>query len=149
MYKFFIESFKKIINRYSDDFIDKLNKSLEDKFIKDDLMGKALEGEKVEEVNIELKMLVEKVCREAISIDDTSNKDHIRNDFERYVKELDDEEYFDESNKEVLFQRFKIFVEGYKKYISKQISIGEKYILQQVGRVSEEVANIEKKHSIS
>jgi hypothetical protein len=144
MYKFFIESFKKIINRYSDDFIDKLNKSLEDKFIKDDLMGKALEGEKVEEVNIELKMLVEKVCREAISIDDTSNKDHIRNDFERYVKELDDEEYFDESNKEVLFQRFKIFVEGYKKYISKQISIGEKYILQQVGRVSEEVANIEK-----
>nr|WP_315103301.1 hypothetical protein [uncultured Catonella sp.] len=145
MYDFVIESLKKIINSYSDDFINKLKKSIEDKCIEDDLMNKALEGEKFEEVNIELKMLVEKVCREANSIDDTSNKDHIRNDFERYVKELADEEYFDESNKEALFQRFKIFVEGYKEYISNQISIGEKYILKKVGIVSEEVANIEKK----
>ena len=87
MYDFVIKIFKKIINSYSDDFINTLKKSLKDKYIKDDLMDKALEGEKDEEVNIKLKMLVEKVCREANSIDDTGNKDHIRNDFERCVKE--------------------------------------------------------------
>ena len=144
MYDFVIGNFKKLINSYSDDFISKLEKSIKDKCIKDNLIDKALEGEKSEEVDRELKMLVEKVCREANSIDDTSNKNHIRNDFERYVKKLASKEYFDESKKEVLFKRFKIFVEGYNDYISKQISIGEKCILQKVSRVDEEVASIGK-----
>ena len=68
MYDFVIKIFKKIINSYSDDFINTLKKSLKDKYIKDDLMDKALEGEKDEEVNIKLKMLVEKVCREVLKI---------------------------------------------------------------------------------
>lgn len=144
MYDFVIGNLKKIINSYSEDFISKLEKSIKDKCIKDNLIEKALEGEKSEEVDRELNMLVEKVCIEDNSIDDTSNKDHIRNDFERYFKELANENNFDESKKEVLFKRFKIFVEGYKDYISKQISIGEKCILQKVSRVDEEVANIGK-----
>ena len=135
---------RKIFDRYTDDYLGKLSKSIEDKVAKEQFINKALEGEDCNETNRELKVLVDKVCEETNKLDDTCFEENVRNDFDRYLKELGEEDYFDESKKETLFKRYKIFVEGYRNYISKQVTIGEKCILKEIDRVEKGVSNIER-----
>lgn len=99
------------------------------------LTSKALEGEEGKELNRELKLLVRKAYEETDKVDSANFEKNIREDFEMYLKELGEEEDFDENMKETLFQRYKIFVEGYRDYIGKQITVGEKCILKEIGRL--------------
>lgn len=136
---------KKIFHGYVDDYFKKFINLIEDTNTKNKLFAKASE-KGGDEVNRELELLANTVWEEPDKVYIEYFEESIKNDFTRFYEELSTQKNFDfdDSRKGELFKRYKIFIEGYRKYINKQMTISEKCILKEISQVEKGVDRIEK-----
>lgn len=135
-----------IVENCTSGFFNGAVEMIEDSAKKKSERSNALEGVKSESIKEKVDIVINEYCNELNEVTAYYSENELKNMFEKYYREyLQYGQGFSDDDKDEVFKRYKIFVEGYIKRLSKKISFGEKRILEKENEIINAVQDVNKK----
>lgn len=125
-------------DRVIQSFFDHCTDTAKEIYFNKKALEQAAEGIKQEELEEYLKAAASHF-RNNTDGNPLFTEEELQEKFNAAYRELDTNEKFDTINKEELFKRFKLYIAKYTEYLAKELSTGERRLLERTAEISEKV----------